>query len=421
MKIKNIEMLCQIEPEKGFLEAEVLLSLSDYSDNIQLLLNPDFVWDYIQIKDGDNWQPIVPTERGIPEDAMFKIAKLWEFETQNGVSKEKLILKAKYHGKIQKSNWDLSYISSDFVELAIYGVWYPITLENNRHSFDIKLEAPSNWEWLSNGQLLSKGIKDEIIIWTWKSEETDLDITLLGIPKERMYNNPKGHFWGPKEFVEEHLFYEKQLLDFKKDLENWLGKPSFEGKFNYAFTPREKGGQYARTNLIVTIRELPKDEDLVPRVLQGMLHEISHFWWNRTSTNSYHNWLDEALAEYTSSLIVSEKNGGDQWLDDRATRVLKALEKSGETPAIKTITRSHKMAYTVFYYRGFLLFRELHKLMGTINFKKLIADFAEKCTKRNEITTDDFIDTLTNFSDKELDLVTVVTNWLDFEGTGIPK
>ncbi|MHA1211365.1 MAG: hypothetical protein ACTSSH_02785, partial [Candidatus Heimdallarchaeota archaeon] len=143
-------------------------------------------------------------------------------------------------------------------------------------------------------------------------------------------------------------------------------------------------------------------------------HEISHFWWNKTSTETFHNWLDEALAEYTSSLIISEKFGGDSWLEKRAERVLVALEKESDLPPIRNTPRAHKNAYTIFYYRGFLLFWDLHQKIGAQMLKEIIKEFALVCNDNDAITTLDFLAILGKYSQKcGFNLVMIVNRWLD--------
>ena len=122
-------------------------------ENILLILNPDLKWENIHIKDEGDWIELQAIEKTIPEDSMFKIAKMWELalpESLKLAEGEDCIIKASYSGSITQSNWDLSYIREDFVELAIYGLWYPLCVDNNRHSFDLKLTGcPMNRACLS--------------------------------------------------------------------------------------------------------------------------------------------------------------------------------------------------------------------------------------------------------------------------------
>jgi len=425
MNLERVVLNCKINPYENFLDAIVLLKFDNVNDKISLVLNPNLDWKKVLVKVKDTWVKITPKEGILPDDFLLEIGKLWEIdltEISSNSLQDKVVIKASYSGKILNSSWNLSYIKPDFVELASYGLWYPISPTLNKHAFELTLAGPFEWKWIANGNQISTFKRGNQTIYYWTNDLPQNDITVLGLPSENAYQKKDSIFWGPKEFVEKNSVFEKNLLERKKALEKWLGKSEADQQFYYVFTPRISGGQYSRYQLIATVQELPIEEEMIPRVLQSMLHEISHFWWNKTSVNFYHNWLDEALAEYTSSLIVSEKYGGDDWIENRSKRVLKVLEKAGDLPAIRNTSRSHKDAYTLYYYRGFLLFRELHLKLGTELLKELFREFVNKSNSFEVITTSDFLDILKNYSTKiDYDLVEIVNMWLDYAGKGIPK
>ncbi|MHA1121546.1 MAG: M1 family aminopeptidase [Candidatus Heimdallarchaeota archaeon] len=425
MNLERVVLNCTINPFENFLEAIVLLKFNDVNEKISLVLNPNLEWNKVLVKVKDTWKKITPKEGILPDDFLLEIGKLWELdltEISSNSLQDKVVIKASYSGKILNSSWNLSYIKPDFVELASYGLWYPISPTLNKHAFELTLAGPFGWKWIANGNQISTFKRNNQTIYYWTNDLPQNDITVLGLPSENAYQKKDSIFWGPKKIVEKNSVFEDILLERKGAMDKWLGKPKTDQPFYYAFTPRTSGGQYARYQLIATIQELSIEEEMIPRVLQSMLHEISHFWWNKTSVTSYQNWLDEALAEYTSSQIVSEKYGGDEWLENRAERVLKVLEKAGNLPSIRNTPRSHKDAYTLFYYRGFLLFRELHLKLGTELLKELLKEFVTKINSLKEVTTSDFIAVLKNYTEKvDCDLVEIVNTWLDYAGEGKPK
>ena len=425
MNLESVVLNCKINPTEKSLDAIVLLKFNDINEKISMVLNPNLEWKKVFVKVKDAWVKVTPKEGILPDDFLMEIGKLWEIdltEISLNSSQDKVIIKASYSGKILNSSWNLSYIKPDFVELASYGLWYPVSPTLNKHAFELTLAGPIEWKWIANGNQISTFKKENQTIYYWTNDLPQNDITVLGLPSELAYQKKDSIFWGPKELVEKNSVFEKILLERKKAMDDWLGKSDTDQPFYYVFTPRISGGQYSRYQLIATVQELPKEEELIPRVLQGMLHEISHFWWNKTSVNSYHNWLDEALAEYSSSLIASEKYGGDEWIENRVKRVLKVLEKAGDLPAIRNTSRSHKDAYTLYYYRGFLLFRELHLNLGTELLKELLREFVDKSNSLEVVTTSNFMEILKKYSTKiDYDLVKLVNTWLDFAGEGIPK
>ena len=424
--LRKIVLNCEIIPNEKKLDAFALLKYDKMPDKLHFLLNPDLSLHNFHIKIGNNKiDNIIIEERKNQEDSFYKIAKLWEVllptDIDNSENKS-FQLVVSYSGKILKSEWDLSRIDDNFVELASYGVWYPIPIKAKSYSYELTLTAPKEWTWIANSDLLNTYPKQDKLAWSWKNETAILDITLLGMPKELMYEKKGSIFWGLKEIVDKNTIYEKHIHERTSALKNWLGALDKRERFVYAFTPREKGGQYSRDGLVVTIRELPTEEEMVARVLQGMLHEINHFWWKKTSVYDYHNWLDEALAEITSSLIIAEKFGGNEWLENRANRILKALEQAGDLTSIRNTPRIMKDAYVLFYYRGFLLFYEILKKMGKEQFKNMIGSFARFIHNKRTVTTEDFLNFLSPYSTKiSYDLGGLVNKWLDYKGIGIPK
>jgi hypothetical protein len=425
MSLDTVILSCEIFPKKKALNAKIFLKFTEIPKQLELIINPDLDIKNCKIRIGNQIIDIDFQEDQVSEDCFIKTSKLLKFNLPQDLKQDEdefFIFETEYLGNILSSEWDLSRIEDNFVELASYGTWYPIPLKVGRYNFELTLTSPKEWTWISNSELVKKESMKAKTVWYWKDENKKIDITLLGIPIKQAYKKEGSIFWGLKETVEKNSIYEEYLLERIKALEDWLGPIKSKTRFHYAFTPRDKGGQYSRDGLIATVKELPTEEDMVSRVLQGMIHEVSHAWWNKTSVYDYHNWLDEALAEITSSIIVAEKFGGDQWLDNRATRVLTTLEKAGELPAIRDTSRTAKDAYVLFYYRGFLLFYEIMKRTGKKLFMKIIQGFASYIEDKDSIYTENFLDFLFLFEKNiDFDIHKLIHKWLRYEGKGIPK
>ncbi|MBK5114654.1 MAG: hypothetical protein JJE41_13610 [Candidatus Heimdallarchaeota archaeon] len=280
MNLEKVVLNCEIIPQEKLLDAIVLLKFAEVDKKILLVLNPDLEWKDVFVKDNESWVRITPKEGVLPDDFLLEIGKLWEIdlaETSFNTSKNKVTIKASYRGEILNSSWDLSYINADFVELASYGLWYPVTPTLDKHAFELTLAGPLHWKWIANGNLISTFKKGDQTIYYWKNESPENDITVLGLPSEKAHQKEGSIFWGPKEYVNKNSIFEEILIERKLAMDKWLGKAITGQPFYYVFTPRTSGGQYSRYQLIATVQELPKEEEMIPRVLQSMLHEISHF------------------------------------------------------------------------------------------------------------------------------------------------
>lgn len=414
MKLENIDLACSISPKECKLKATCLLTINDCEQEVLLLLNPDLVWESIKVVTESGKLPLTYKKIALTEDITFKTANLWFIEVPK--NQKKIMLEGKYSGIINQSNWVKNQINDKFIELALYGLWYPVIPGMKNHTFKLTLNAPKDWLWVANGEEKSVTNQEQSKQWIWENTQLDHDITLLGLPEIDAHKKPESVFWGPEEYVAKNKIYEDLLLERKQVLEDWLGNPIKDAGFTYAFTPRTTGGQYSRNGLIVTVQELPKEEDMISRVLNGMLHEVCHFWWHKTPMKTYDNWLDEALCEYCSAIIVSENYGGEEWLKARDERVLQALEKGGELPAINEIIRSHKDAFVVYYYRGYLLFRKLEQLIGKESLKELIKSLLEINKERNELHTEDFLNLI-----EDSKILSTIKEILSYSGKGMPK
>jgi hypothetical protein len=244
------------------------------------------------------------------------------------------------------------------------------------------------------------------------------DITLVGLPLRDAYIEGDSFFWGPRSMVSSQKRFDKHIHEMRGLLEDWLGSPGTDVPLRFVITPRQQGGAYARSGMVVVGGGYPTELKLQNAVLQAMCHEICHDWFNKTSPLTYDNWVDEALAEFCSIHIVNDYVKGD-FLDTRTERARELLEESGVLPAIKSLVREKDESYPAFYYRGFLLLNEVAKSVGISEFRELIGEFARTCTKKSSITSDMFLNLIQNKFGKKVRQL--MERWLDYSGRGVPS
>ena len=149
-----------------------------------------------------------------------------------------------------------------------------------------------------------------------------------------------------------------------------------------------------------------------------MCHEICHDWFCKASVRTYDNWLDEALSEYCS-IMITDDYLDEGFLESRIEKTKQLLDKQGNIPAIRNLTRDQGEAYAAYYYRGFLLLHEVSEKVGRSEFRKMVGEFAQVCVKHRTITTDLFLD----FAEEKLGKIAreIANQWLDYSGIGIPS
>lgn len=129
--------------------------------------------------------------------------------------------------------------------------------------------------------------------------------------------------------------------------------------------PREDGGGYCRSNLIVlTPNDNLNDES---RYFKYIAHELAHLWWCKSTVNSWEDWLNESFAEYSALLVLRDIFGENEF--NKRINIYK--EKSEGLPPIIGIDRGNEKAYEVLYIKGPLLLYELEKRIGQEKFIEL--------------------------------------------------
>jgi hypothetical protein len=410
-KIESVYLECKVMPDEGRLWAQGRLALAGVRKSIPLLMNHHLTWRLAQVSIGDEWKKVDMIERPLPEDSFLHSARLWELQVPEGLEGTRAEVRVAYAGTIGEPGYGLNQISPTFVELAVYGGWYPVLPWLPRHTFKLRLTAPEGWSWIANGLPIARGGP----VWMWESTAPDLDITLLGMPEAELGESVSGALWGPRAWLEKVSHIEREYLEAERTLVNWLC--SVPRRPVIAYAHRDSGGWYLRNGLIVTQGE--GENTLVSRdtrsAMQGILHEVMHFWFGKTSIETYDNWLDEALAEYVSCLVLRDLYG-DEWFEQQIAGMRSQLEGEGELPAIRSVIRSQEGAEPLYYKRGALLFHEIRRGMGVEDFKDWVATFAERCLDSDKVTTDDLADSL-----QRGDLRLVLAHWLDYIGVGVPN
>ncbi|MHA1552139.1 MAG: hypothetical protein ACTSQC_09360, partial [Candidatus Heimdallarchaeaceae archaeon] len=282
------------------------------------------------------------------------------------------------------------------VELGLYVGYYPIINLEDQPSFTLNLNGPANWEWLMNAPRLIN--KNKL---AWGTKEPRIDLYLIGLPSQATIDKG-GIFWGGKRKFHLYENLSNGLEDMEITLRDWLGETQTQN-FNLALVPRSSGGLISRNGLIVMQDDL--DEEIIKNNSKALLlswtHELSHFWFSKTSVINYHNWIDEALCDFCA-LIISKEKFGVEFYHKRLNKIKQIIrETQPPLPSIAEIKRIHPKAELLFYKYGTLILVDLMSEIGEELMKKVIGNFAQKCVNRDKIETQDFIESLTELTNKD--------------------
>jgi hypothetical protein len=415
-------LYCIVNPKKGLLKVSGTIIISSRVESAYFILNRGLNWNKTIRCTASGNQKITVSKTNIIDVPKFYNGNLWTFDVLDK-EQDQFVIEIEYSGQIHPPVKDskkpaMGYIKRDFVELSCYSAWYPVpfNIETNM-SFELAIEGPEDWTWMANAKLQRCEERGTSTIWRWKQSRPVNDITLVGLPKSDAHLDNKSFFWGPRDLAGSHKVLDTSAKGMNQLLDEWLGPKLSTDSLRFALTPRQVGGAYARSGLIVVGGGYSTDMSLRGPVLQSMCHEMCHDWFCKASVRTYDNWLDEALAEYCSAVITDEylKDG---YFQKRVEKIKGLLEKQGKIPAIRNLNRDQDEAYAAYYYRGFLLLNEIAERMNRNEFHKMVGEFAQICVKQKVVTTDMFLE----FMERKLgnEAISIANQWLDYDGIGVP-
>ncbi len=422
----HYDLDCSIIPQRGNIRVKGEVQFPVPQNKAFFVLNRGLNLKNVSQRIVEKTHPVNLYRTDELEVPRFYNGELWALETtvEPKSDQDQMVIEFEYSGQIHPPKKEtempqMGYIKSDFVELACYSAWYPVPLNMETYmSFQVSLESPSDWTWDANGTHIGTEASDKTSVWTWEQTRQVNDLTLVGMLLRTAHIDPASFFWGTKTMVGSQKVFDKHIHKLREMLEEWLGPRGTEAPLRFVITPRQQGGAYTRSGMVVVGGGYPTESSLQNAVLQAMSHEICHDWFCKASPMTYDNWVDEALAEFCSIHIVNDYVN-DDFLTTRMDKTIGRLEKAGELPAIRSLVREKDEAYAAFYYRGFLLLNEVAESVGVEKFRKVIGDFAKVCTQSESITSEMFLDLIQEKLGKKPRLR--MEKWLDFSGKGYPE
>lgn len=132
----------------------------------------------------------------------------------------------------------------------------------------------------------------------------------------------------------------------------------------FSLSASGSSGGYSRKNFI-TLNSKAFNE----YVLRVTAHEISHFWWNKAPVDSWHDWLNESFAEFSTLQYLRHARGEDAY----AANIDAYRKETLHTPPIWGIDRADRQAHIVLYKKGSVLLADLLVRVGEESFFDFLA------------------------------------------------
>jgi hypothetical protein len=296
-------------------------------------------------------------------------------------------------------------IRPGLAELSDHIAWYPKMKKNIASVYKIDMELPEGYVAVTNcNQLSAKTVKENSLT-TWESAKPVYGITLIaapGLKTSRISRNGMTieiyYSWLLSPYIES---MKTDLLRSLELLTDAFGSPASEQLVRVVYSPRSAGA-YARSPLIIVSENysMEQSEKKFGRERDFHLntHEIAHYW-SLANVNTYDDWINEGLAEY-SALFISETVAGKSFTDMMVAEYTDIVSNSPTKYSIAETPADSRDREVNRYYKPTLLLNDIRQKFGEQRMKVFLADLYANF-KSKKATTSIFIDVLEKNYGKE--------------------
>lgn len=310
-----------------------------------------------------------------------------------GLKNKKATLHLKYSGRI--TEWEdlsSSVIGENWTEMGCYLPWYPYCPDYKPFTYKVEI--------LTSGEYRPFLMGSETLDDNWAIYETVTPTNDIVLCASKSVKTEKKEIFQYKISFAYSTLSDILIDTITSDIREILAL------YNRWFPPggerlcivesmRDKGGGYARLGGIylpgLTCSEYYESRKEYTRYLA---HELSHLWWYRANPNTWEDWLNEGLAEYSALMVLREIYGQE----DFEYWIHKKQNHSDDIQPVYMHNRNSQQAFSILHDKMPILLHELERKIGTDSFEQLLWNLI---TSRAS-NTYDFMDVLENLEGKEI-------------------
>jgi len=398
----NYNITVGLEPSRHFLSAKVQLTwiVNETTEKLEFFLHRNLNIDQIT-GDGVTGYFNKPGAYAFSPEAVT-----WVVELSRMVEKgSTIVLEFSYCGCLPEpipQAWQVNRLSPQWVELGLYGPWFPWNPEAGSFTYSVKAEIEAGFTMVGLGETIRQGQ-----YWLVSSAGAMEDIVLTACKTFDCHSSST-------ETANLDVWYtEAEDLDCAQAIgsdgiwaleffREWLGETSSKSDLAVVIARRELGGGYTRPGMVV-LSAIDEESRRHKSFIGALAHELAHFWWHAAPTDTWEDWLNEAFAEFSAIKAVAAKDG-----EARLARIL-SLKREGleGLPPIRGLNRRHAQAYQVLYDKGTVLLQDLEDIIG----KEKMTTLLRARVAQGINTTEEFLSLLAEVAGSEASLI--FSQWLD--------
>ena len=291
-----------------------------------------------------------------------------------------------YEGKIVSEKtvgpFDMpeSILDTENIYLDAGSAWLPVFKDHPLHTSSLQVEAPANWQIISQGKRIEKGSdkgSSRTGGYTFNMPQPQDDLYLIGGPYQRYSKDHHGIeivvylYEADAALAEKYLEKSAHYISLYND---WIGHYPY-AKFAIVENRWQTGyGMPSFTLLGSRVIRLPFILDT------SLPHEILHNWWGNGVYVDFSkgNW-SEGLTAYMSDHFNSEQQGnGDEYRRKALERYANFAAEQGDFALTDFRSRHDETSQAIGYSKALMLFHMLRNQLGDDIFDDNIRQFWQR-------------------------------------------
>ena len=304
---------------------------------------------------------------------------------------DRVQLRLRYQGALTRwPDHGANVLSPAWTELGRSAYWFPVSPEGTPFTFRLEVQGPPGYGLVSYGPL-KPGPGPRTLEWN----QAVTDLLLVAAPADSI------HVWNPAPRV--RLVVTDLTMPTATRLAQAMGRlmlsfrerlgPLDAGTLTLVQSRRQEGGPNAAPGFLVaaglTEARLSEGfEDLIQQMALG----AARTWWNKAPTDSWEDWLNVSLSEYSALVALRDTLGETPY----QRRIEDKRRASVGLPPLWAFDHGAADAKPLMEAKGVILLAELEVFVGRDRF----GAFCRALAARKTLSTAAFLDLLETHAGK---------------------
>jgi hypothetical protein len=374
----HYEVTLRLHPRQQFFEADVTANIiweRSYSSRVPLCLNRQIDVHSVESEHLHNFtfEPDVKCALEYTPDG-----RILELQFDRPLEPGKVVpIRFLYSGTLTDwPDWLATQMSPDWIELNAYLPWFPYNHALGGFTYDLTVlceTAPGTepFEAAAAGEFTQA-----VDTFRFEQNQPTEDIVVCAGPQILSKHLARGsssvnvHYTTVSDSVADQM---GRLVGASLDLyRDWFGTDELN-TMTLIQGSRSRAGGYGRRGLIVMAKL--SDEDFLgnlPVYIRYLMNKTALMWWWRASADSWEDWLNISMAEYSAMMVIRERFGEEayQGLIQGKREASEGTRPLWNMPRIGSDTLVQNEIRTVLYDKVPVLLHELVEKIGQDDFRE---------------------------------------------------